>query len=144
MNRGIPQTHVLITSALQIGKKLVRLTLGITVYSTPPREGEELPPPIRANLLLSPQSLLESLYIHSLKFFTPRTEGPHAAGIESQRNLSLRYLPQVVVTLVPTSLKLGALGEQSRASSQRGAVLRRTLQREISPQNPFNVEGSEN
>ena len=128
LNRDIPQTHVLITSAFQLippppsantdpdrqlgvwRRKwdILRLTLETTVYSTPPSEAEELPSSIRANLMLSPQSLLASLYTRSLKFFTPKAEGSDA-DMGTQRSLSSRYLPpQVVVTLILASLKLNA------------------------------------
>jgi len=128
LNRDIPQTHALITSAFQLVPpppstitdadrqlsvwrrkwEILRLTLETTVYSTPPSEAEELPSSIRANLMLSPQSLLASLHTRSLKLFTPWTEGSDGdAG--SQRSLSARYLPtQVVVTLVLASMKLNA------------------------------------
>ncbi|KAF9778914.1 hypothetical protein BJ322DRAFT_461511 [Thelephora terrestris] len=128
LNRDIPQTHVLITSALQLIPSppsanidpdrqlsvwrrkwdILRLTLETTVYSTPPSGAEELPSSIRVNLMLSPQSLLASLYTRSLKFFAPKTENSEA-GTGSQRSLSSRYLPpQVVVTLILASLKLNA------------------------------------
>jgi len=128
LNRDIPQTHALITSAFQLippppstttdadlqlsvwRRKwdILRLTLETTVYSTPPSEAEELPPSIRANLMLSPQSLLASLHTRSLKLFAPKIwyfDGEPG----SQRILSSRYLPsQVVVTLVLASMKLNA------------------------------------
>lgn len=128
INRDIPQTHALITSAFQLlppspstitdpGNHLgpwrrkwdiLRLTLETTVYSSPPSEAEELPPSIRANLMLSPQSLLGSLHTRSLKLFTPIAESADGdAG--SQRALSSRYLPPpVIVTLVLASMKLNA------------------------------------
>lgn len=128
LNRDIPQTHVLITSAFQFIPpppstatdadrqlavwrrkwEILRLTLETTVYSTPPTEVEELPSVIRANLMLSPQSLLASLHTRSLKVFTPKTEESDG-GAGLQRSLSSRYLPsQVVVTLVLASMKLNA------------------------------------
>jgi hypothetical protein len=128
LNRDIPQTHALIISAFQLiplppstitdadrhlsawRRKwdILRLTLETTVYSTPPSEAEELPSSIRANLMLSPQSLLASLHTRSLKLFTPKVGGSDGdAG--AQRGLSARYLPpQVVVTLVLASMKLNA------------------------------------
>lgn len=77
-----------------------------TVYSSPPSEAEELPSSIRANLMLSPQSLLASLHTRSLKLFTPTIpDSDTDAGF--QRSLSSRHLPsQVVVTLVLASMKL--------------------------------------
>lgn len=128
LNRDIPQTHALIASALQFippprstitdadcqlnvwRRKwdILRLTLETTVYSSPPSEAEELPPSIRANLMLSPQSLLASLHTRSLKLFTPKSwDFDGEAG--SQKSLSSRYLPsQVVVTLILASMKLNA------------------------------------
>lgn len=128
LSRDFPQTHVLITSAFQLLPSppstttdprsqlsiwrrkwdILRLTLETTVYSTPPSEAEELPSSIRANLMLSPQSLLASLHTRSLKLFTPKAEGPDGdAG--SQRSLNSRYLPpQVIVTLALASMKLNA------------------------------------
>jgi hypothetical protein len=128
LSRDIPQTHALITSAFQLipsppstatdpGNQLsswrrkwdiLRLTLETTVYSTPPTGAEELPPSIRANLMLSPQSLLASLHTRSLKLFTPTTESTDG-DVGLQRTLSSRYLPpQVIVTLVLASMKLNA------------------------------------
>ena len=128
LNRDIPQTHALITSAFQFippprptitdadrqlgvwRRKwdILRLTLETTIYSTPPSDAEELPSSIRANLMLSPQSLLASLHTRSLKLFTPKIwDLDGEAG--SQRSLSSRYLPpQLVVTLVLASMKLNA------------------------------------
>jgi len=128
LSRDIPQTHALITSAFQLippppstttdadrhlsvwRRKwdILRLTLETTVYSAPPTGAEELPSSIRANLMLSPQSLLASLHTRSLKLFTPKVRGSDEdAG--SQRSLSARYLPsQVVITLVLASMKLNA------------------------------------
>ena len=129
LNRDLPQTHALITSAIQLippppsiitdadhqlnvwRRKwdILRLTLETTVYSTPPSEAEELPSSIRANLMLSPQSLLASLHTRSLKFFTPKM-GDLDPEAGFQRRLSSRYLPsQVVVTLVLASMKLNSL-----------------------------------
>ena len=128
LNRDIPQAHALITSAFQLippppstitdaGRQLsvwtrkwdiLRLTLETTVYSTPPSQAEELPSSIRANLMLSPQSLLASLHTRSLKLFTPKSGGLDGDS-GSQRSLSSKYLPsQVVVTLVLASMKLNA------------------------------------
>ena len=128
LNRDVPQTHALITSAFQLVPpppstitdvdcqlsiwrrkwEILRLTLETTVYSTPPNDVEELPSSIRANLMLSPQSLLASLHTRSLKLFTPWNGGSDGDAA-SQRSLSARYLPpQVVVTLILASMKLNA------------------------------------
>jgi hypothetical protein len=128
INRDVPQTHALITSAFQLippspptitdadhqisvwRRKwdILRLTLETTVYSSPPGEVEELPPSIRANLMLSPQSLLASLHTRSLKLFTPKA-GDSGGDPGSQKSLNARYLPpQVIVTLVLASMKLNA------------------------------------
>lgn len=124
LSRDFPQTHALITSAFQLippststdptsqlgvwRRKwdILRITLETNVYSTPPSEAEELPSPIRANLMLSPQSLLASLHARSLKLFTPKAEGSDG-DTGSKLGLSSRYLPpQVIVTLVLASMKL--------------------------------------
>ena len=128
LNRDIPQTHALVTSAFQLippppstitdadrqlsvwRRKwdILRLTLETTVYSTPPSEAEELPSSIRANLMLSPQSLLASLHTRSLKLFTPKVGGEDG-DTGFQRSLNSRYLPQqVLVTLVLASMKLNS------------------------------------
>ncbi|KAF9643760.1 hypothetical protein BDM02DRAFT_3067612, partial [Thelephora ganbajun] len=128
LTRDTPQTHALIISAFQLippppstitdahrqlcvwRRKwdILRLTLETTVYFTPPSEVEELPSSIRANLMLSPQSLLASLHTRSLKLFTPKLEGSDG-DTGSQRSLSSRYLPpEVIVTLVLASMKLNA------------------------------------
>ncbi|KAH7911078.1 hypothetical protein BJ138DRAFT_1179807 [Hygrophoropsis aurantiaca] len=75
---------------------ILRITLETTVYSSPP-DVQTLPPPLRANMLLSPQSFITSLHTRSLTLFTPSPlSNPNSA-----------FLPhQVLVTLAASSLKI--------------------------------------
>ncbi|KAH7930167.1 hypothetical protein BV22DRAFT_1028675 [Leucogyrophana mollusca] len=76
---------------------ILRITLETTVYSSPP-DLEKLPSTLRANMLLSPQSLITSLHTRSLTLFTPSPP-------LSQPNSA--FLPhQVLVTLAASSLKV--------------------------------------
>ncbi|KAF8896160.1 hypothetical protein BD779DRAFT_1433639 [Infundibulicybe gibba] len=78
---------------------ILRITLETTTYSSPPDIQTALPPPLRTQLLESPHTIITTCHKRSLALFTPGTALPHAAAA---------YLPpQVLVTLVYSSLKLG-------------------------------------
>ncbi|KAI0777029.1 hypothetical protein BC629DRAFT_1594749 [Irpex lacteus] len=79
---------------------ILRITVETTVYSLPssPDKEDPLPPALRANQLLSPQSLVATLHARSLQLFTPSSP--------PQKPLSV-YLPhQVLTTLILSSIKL--------------------------------------
>ncbi|KAH8117935.1 hypothetical protein DFH11DRAFT_1808463 [Phellopilus nigrolimitatus] len=77
---------------------ILRITLETSVFASPPpaAEYEALPPPLRANLMMSAQSLVAALHSRSVRLFSPAPVSPTAA-----------YLPaQMLVPLVLSSLKL--------------------------------------
>ncbi|KDQ57137.1 hypothetical protein JAAARDRAFT_157256 [Jaapia argillacea MUCL 33604] len=121
LQRDISLTYSLLTSAfsiilppeiptqdsLHIHRRkwdILRITLETTVYASPPPPPtpsdptDTLPPALRSNLLLSPQSLLTALHTRSLRLFTPSSppQKPNPAFLP----------PQVLVTLVLGCLKL--------------------------------------
>ena len=78
---------------------ILRITLETTVYASPPPADDPrgLPQVLRANQMLSPQSLVSSLLARSLELFTPTPNKP-----------SPYFLPhQILVTLILASLRLG-------------------------------------
>ena len=80
--------------------EILRITFETTLYAAPPpsEDPEELPAPLRANLLLSPEPFIATLHNRALQLFSP-----HAVG-----KPSATYLPaQVLVTLALAGLKLG-------------------------------------
>lgn len=119
LKRDVALTHSLISSAFAIlypptashtlpdqldsqRRKwdILRITLETTLYASPPTFSNPaaLPAPLRANLMLSPPSLIATLHTRSARLFTPAlpTQKPAAA-----------YLPaQIIVALVLASLKL--------------------------------------
>jgi len=119
LQRDITLTFTLITSAFPLIPSppslddplsnwrrkwdILRITLEITVYATPPADSETLPPYLRSNSMLSPQSLLAALYTRSLVLFTPVLPESDVQG-----NPSVTHIPtQVLITLVLASMKLG-------------------------------------
>ena len=73
---------------------ILRITLEVTVYTSPPTDSAAIPPSLRSNAMLSAQSLVSALHARSLQMFTP-TKKPDAA-----------FLPfQVLVTLALASMK---------------------------------------
>ncbi|KAI8980054.1 hypothetical protein BD414DRAFT_523901, partial [Trametes punicea] len=79
---------------------ILRITFETTLYASPPptHDPEHLPPTLRANLMLTPESLIATLHSRSLHLFTP---------IDSPDTSSSAFLPsQILVTLVLASLKL--------------------------------------
>ncbi|KAI0331855.1 hypothetical protein GY45DRAFT_1321653 [Cubamyces sp. BRFM 1775] len=119
LQRDVPLTHSLISSATSLltppasavslndslasqRRKwdILRITFETTLYasSSSSQNPESLSPTLRANLLLSPESLMTTLYGRSLQLFTP-FNAAHAP--------SSAYLPsQILITLVLSSLKL--------------------------------------
>ncbi|KAI5122928.1 hypothetical protein M0805_007606 [Coniferiporia weirii] len=96
-----PPTTLASPDALDLHRRkwyILRITLETSVYALPPasNDPEELPASLRANLMLSAQSLIATLHARSVRLFTPQTQNPKSA-----------YLPaQILVTLVLSSLKL--------------------------------------
>ncbi|TFY51350.1 hypothetical protein EVJ58_g10615 [Rhodofomes roseus] len=85
--------------------EVLRITFETTLYASPPQteDPDELPPPLRANLLLSPEPFIATLHNRALQLFTPTT----SSGAQMMKPSST-YLPaQVLVTLALASLKLG-------------------------------------
>ncbi|OCH93038.1 hypothetical protein OBBRIDRAFT_817981 [Obba rivulosa] len=79
---------------------ILRITFEITLYASPPpaHDPDELPAPLRANLMLSPEPFIATIYSRSLHLFTPSTP---------PQKPSSAFLPaQILVTLVLASLKL--------------------------------------
>ena len=119
LQRDIALTHSLLSSAFSLIQPpaslatqndalassrrkwdILRITFETTLFSSPPssHDPERLPPSLRANLMLSPESLIATLYHRSLQLFTP---SDHAHRTSSS------FLPaQILVTLVLSSLKL--------------------------------------
>ncbi|KAI0091266.1 hypothetical protein BDY19DRAFT_991834 [Irpex rosettiformis] len=79
---------------------ILRITVETTVYSSPPpSDGEDVfPSALRANQLLSPQSLVTTLHARSLQLFTPSSP--------PQKPLSVFVPHQVLTTLILSSIKL--------------------------------------
>lgn len=117
LHRNVALAHSLLTSAFALlhppdstvddgltthRKKwdILRITFETTVYASPPETQvpEAFPASLRANLMLSPQSLIMSLHTRSLELFTPslHAQKPNAA-----------FLPiPLLVTLILASIKL--------------------------------------
>ncbi|THH15340.1 hypothetical protein EW146_g5124 [Bondarzewia mesenterica] len=111
LHRDVALTHSLLTSAFAIlpppkasqhdtfaehRRKwdILRITLEVTVYTSPPDDTASIPTSLRTNAMLSPQSFVSALHARSLQLFT-RADRPDAA-----------YLPsQVLVTLALASMK---------------------------------------
>lgn len=118
LQRDIALTHSLIISAFSlIGAPLhssqdelssyrrkwdiLRITLETTVYASPPalKDPTAFPTALRANQMLSSQSLVTSLHERSLNLFTPTNPTTRPSPF---------FLPhQILVTLVLASMKLG-------------------------------------
>ncbi|KAI9061104.1 hypothetical protein FKP32DRAFT_1631693 [Trametes sanguinea] len=119
LHRDVPLAHSLISSASPLltppasaytvndplasqRRKwdILRITFETTLYASPPsaQDPEHLPSSLRANLVLSPESLMASLHQRSLQLFTPadRSYAPSSAFLPSQ----------ILVTVVLSSLKL--------------------------------------
>ncbi|KAF7791748.1 hypothetical protein EIP86_002772 [Pleurotus ostreatoroseus] len=80
---------------------ILRITLETTVYASPPAQQDPttFPAALRANQMLSSQSLVASLYEQSLNLFTPTNPPTKPSPF---------FLPhQILVTLVLASIKLG-------------------------------------
>ena len=117
LHRNVALTHSLLTSAFSIlhspdtaaedtlaghRKKwdILRITFETTVYASPPeaQDPEAFPASLRANQMLSPQSLVMSLHTRSLNLFTPNICAPKTNSV---------FLPiQLLVTLILSSVKL--------------------------------------
>ena len=121
LQRNVALTHSLLTAAFaliepppppaypHIGDALasqrrkwevLRITFETTLYAAPPanEDPDELPAPLRANLLLSPEPFIATLHNRALQLFTPPGTGKPSSA----------YLPaQVLVTLALAGLKLG-------------------------------------
>lgn len=75
---------------------ILRITLEVTVYNSPPDDSATIPAPLRSNAMLSSSSLITALHTRSLQLFTPDGAGrPETAWLPSP----------VLVTLVLASLK---------------------------------------
>jgi len=116
LHRDIVLTHSLLTSAFALitppstpapdslsehRRKwdVLRITLDVTVYTSPPPDSASIPTALRSNALLSAAALLATLHTRSLRLFAP-ADGP------STRNPA--FLPaQVLVTLALSSAKIG-------------------------------------
>jgi hypothetical protein len=115
LHRDISLTHSLITSAFSLllpppsihdvlhdhrrKWEILRITLEVTLYASPPEDTASIPASLRSNAMLSGASLATSLHIRSLALFTPGTiPRPDAA-----------FLPApVLVTLAAASVKVNA------------------------------------
>ncbi|CDO74495.1 hypothetical protein BN946_scf184979.g50 [Trametes cinnabarina] len=119
LQRDVPLTHSLISSASPLltlptspyshndplasqRRKwdILRITFETTLYASPPsvQDTEHLPSTLRANLMLSPESLIAALHQRSMQLFTPA---------DPPQPPSSTYLPsQILVTLVLGALKL--------------------------------------
>ena len=77
---------------------VLRITLEVTVYTTPPADTTRVPATLRSNALLSGAALLATLHSRSVRLFAP-SDSPTP---------SPAYLPaQVLVTLALSSAKIG-------------------------------------
>lgn len=117
LHRNVALTYSLVTSAFSVlhppestvddvlaghRKKwdILRVTFETTVYASPPdsQDPEAFPAALRANQMLSPQSLVMSLHNRSLQLFTPSTYAQQPNAV---------FLPiQLLVTLILASIKL--------------------------------------
>jgi len=115
--RDIETTHYLLQSAFSILKPpssttdslsddrkkwdILRITFESTVYSSPPDSTASWPESLRSILTEAPQALVTAIYSRSLSLFTP-------SGTKGKTALNAACLPpQVLTTLVYSSLKLG-------------------------------------
>ena len=116
LHRDIVLTHSLLTSAFALitppstpapdslsehRRKwdVLRITLDVTVYTSPPPDSATIPTALRSNTLLSAAALLTSLHTRSLRLFAP-ADGPATPNSA--------FLPaQVLVTLALSSVKVG-------------------------------------
>lgn len=118
LQRDIALTHSLLTSAfallvpplyagedeLSVHRRkwdILRITLETTVYASPPPSADPkaFPAALRANQMLSSQSLITSLHDRSLQLFTPNNPPTRPSPF---------FIPhQILVTLVLASVKLG-------------------------------------
>lgn len=121
LQRDFALTHSLVTSAfalvgpptatvedeLEVLRRkwdILRITLEITVYTSPPPSEDALPAQLRDNQTMSPSSLIQSLYTRSVQLFTPSAQAANPA-----------YLPyQILYTLGSAGVKLGC-GDMSRS-----------------------------
>ena len=115
VHRDITQTHQLIEDAFAIihpptvsldaltehRRKwdILRITVEITIYSSPPSRPDDLPDSLRHNLIESPPSLITSFYARSLALFTPLSSA-------KQKPTAAYLPPQVLITLVYASLRI--------------------------------------
>lgn len=115
LHRDIVLTHSLLSSAFALISPpltpasdslkehrrkwdVLRITLEVTVYASPPADTASIPAALRSNALLSAAALLASLHTRSLRLFAP-TDGPAPN--------SAFLPPQVLVTLALSSAKIG-------------------------------------
>ncbi|KAI9439712.1 hypothetical protein H4582DRAFT_1542164 [Lactarius indigo] len=115
LHRDVVLTHSLLTSAFALltppstsaldslsehRRKwdVLRITLDVTVYTSPPADTASVPVPLRSNALLSGAALLATLHSRSVRLFAP-ADSP---------TLNPAFLPaQVLVTLALSSAKIG-------------------------------------
>ncbi|KAH9055186.1 hypothetical protein EDB87DRAFT_1642581 [Lactarius vividus] len=115
LHRDVVLTHSLLTSAFALltppstsaldslseqRRKwdVLRITLDVTVYTSPPADTASVPATLRSNALLSGAALLATLHSRSVRLFAPAdSPAPNPA-----------FLPaQVLVTLALSSAKIG-------------------------------------
>ncbi|KAH9048693.1 hypothetical protein EDB84DRAFT_160606 [Lactarius hengduanensis] len=115
LHRDVVLTHSLLTSAFALltppatsaldslsdhRRKwdVLRITLDVTVYTSPPADAASVPATLRSNALLSGAALLATLHSRSVRLFVPAdSPAPNPA-----------FLPaQVLVTLALSSAKIG-------------------------------------
>jgi hypothetical protein len=115
LHRDIVLTHSLLTSAFALitppltgapdslsehRRKwdILRITVDVTVYATPPADVALIPAALRSNALLSGAAFLTSLHSRSIRLFAPR-DGPTP---------NPAFLPSsVILTLALSSAKIG-------------------------------------
>jgi hypothetical protein len=77
---------------------ILRITLDVTVYTTPPADAAIIPAALRSNSLLSGAALLASLHSRSIRLFAPLDcPTPNPAFLP----------PTVLITLALSSAKIG-------------------------------------
>ncbi|KAF9807760.1 hypothetical protein IEO21_08056 [Rhodonia placenta] len=118
LQRNVPLTDSLLTSAFSLIEpppsiagpdpaasqrrkwEILRITFETTLYSSPPaRDSDDLPSPVQANLMLSPEPFIATIHTRSLQLFTP--------AYPPQKPTSAFLPAQILVTLALASLKLG-------------------------------------
>ncbi|KAI0033540.1 hypothetical protein K488DRAFT_47457 [Vararia minispora EC-137] len=115
LHRDICLTHSLVTTAFALLTmaptahdalheqrrkwEILRITLEVTVYATPPEDSAAIPAPLRSNAMQSGPSLITSQHKRSLELFTP------ASALKPDAS----FLPApVLVTLAAASVRVHA------------------------------------